>query len=52
MRSNAGIAMVSNCMTIDAVIYGETESANRVACSNAPPENRLSIPKMPEVRSA
>ena len=44
------MAMVSSCITMDAVIYGETFSANSDACSNAPPEKRLIIPKMPWVR--
>ena len=39
--SNAGIATVKSCITMEAVIYGEIESANRVAFENASPERRL-----------
>ena len=39
--SSDGIAMVRSWITMDAVIYGEIESANSVALENASPERIL-----------
>nr|WP_246210238.1 hypothetical protein [Wolbachia endosymbiont of Atemnus politus] len=42
------MAKDSNCITIDATIYGITLGANIVTLANAPPENKLNTPKTPE----
>ncbi|MNL72379.1 hypothetical protein D3C87_1976790 [compost metagenome] len=45
--SSCGSTIVSNCMMIDAEMYGMMPSAKTVKRDSAPPENRLNIPRMP-----
>jgi hypothetical protein len=40
------MAMVNSCITIELVIYGEIESANRVALENASPDKIFRYPKI------
>ena len=45
--SSFGITTPSNCMMIDAVMYGMIPRKNTETAVSAPPENRLKSPSTP-----